>query len=71
MTNVDDIETDQWHRRGLSLHAVLHEVRHDVDGDWEDDGAVVLRRDAVQGLQVTKLRGKLLVLIENYLIGFD
>ena len=61
--------TDQWHRRGLSLHAVLHEVRHDVDRDGEDDGAVVLRRDAVQGLQVTKLRGKLLVLIENYSIG--
>ena len=48
-----------------------HDIGDDVNRDGEDDGAVVLRRDAVQGLQVTKLRGKLLVLIENYLIGFD
>ena len=46
-----------------------HKGGHDVDWHWEDDRAVVLCRDAVQGLQVTKLRGKLLVLIENYFIG--
>ena len=33
----------------------LHELAHDVDGDGEDDGAVVLRRDAVEGLQVSQL----------------
>ena len=33
----------------------LHEVGHDVYGDGEDDRAVVLGRDAVQGLQVPQL----------------
>ena len=33
-----------------------HEGGHDVDGHWEDDGAVVLRRDTVQGLQVPQLK---------------
>ena len=32
-----------------------HKGGHDVDWHWEDDRAVVLCRDAVQGLQVTKL----------------
>ena len=41
-TDLDHFDTDQWHCR-LSLHAGLHEVGHDVDGDREDDGAVVFR----------------------------
>ena len=34
----------------------LHEVVHDVHGHGEDDGRVVLRRDAVQRLQVAELQ---------------
>ena len=34
-----------------------HEVRHDVNGQGEDDGGVPLGRDAVQGLQVAQLQG--------------
>ena len=37
------------------LASWTHEVRHDVDGDGEDDRAVVLGRDAVQRLQVAEL----------------
>ena len=33
-----------------------HEAVDDVDGDREDDGGVVLRGDAVQGLEVTQLK---------------
>ena len=33
-----------------------HEVGHDVDGDREDDGGVVLGRDAVQGLEIPQLK---------------
>ena len=33
-----------------------HQLGDDVDGDREDDRAVVLRRDAVQRLQVAQLR---------------
>ena len=33
----------------------LHEVGHDVYGDGEDDRAVVLGGDAVQGLEVPQL----------------
>ena len=36
----------------------LHEVVHDVHGHGEDDGRVVLRRDAVQRLQVAELQRK-------------
>ena len=36
--------------------SVVDQMRHDVDGDGEDDGAVVLGRDAVQGLKVAQLR---------------
>ena len=36
--------------RGLSVHG--HQLRDDVDGDREHDCAVVLRRDAVQGLEI-------------------
>ena len=31
----------------------VHELGHDVDGDGEDDGAVVLSRDAVECLQIS------------------
>ena len=37
----------------LLMHG--HECGHDVDGDGEDDGAVVLGGDAVQGLEVPQL----------------
>ena len=40
-----------------------HEVGHDVDGDREDDGGVVLGRDAVQGLEIPQLKdGKMLII---------
>ena len=38
--------------------SVVDQMRHDVNGDGEDDGAVVLGRDAVQGLQVPQLGGE-------------
>ena len=38
--------------------AAVQEVSHDVHGHGEDDGRVVLRRDAVQRLQVAKLQGR-------------
>ena len=38
------------------LASRTHEVRHDVDGDGEDDCAVVLSCDAVQRLQVPQLK---------------
>ena len=38
------------------LASWTHEVRHDVDGDGEDDRAVVLCCDAVQRLQVPQLK---------------
>ena len=30
----------------------LHEAGHDVNGDGEDNGAIVLRRDPIQRLQI-------------------
>ena len=36
----------------------LHELGHNVDGDGEDDGGVVLGGDAVQGLQISQLEHK-------------
>ena len=49
-----------WSRCLKLLSCVLasrtHEVGHDVDGDREDDCAVVLRCDAVQRLQVPQLK---------------
>ena len=35
----------------LGRAAVLHEVRDEVDGQREDDGRVLLRRDRVEGLK--------------------
>ena len=32
-----------------------HQLRDDVDGDREHNGAVVLRRDAVQGLEIPSM----------------
>ena len=40
------------------LASRTHEVCHDVDGDGEDDRAVVLCCDAVQRLQVPQLERK-------------
>ena len=37
------------------LLEVTHQLVHDVYRDREDDGAVVLRGDAVEGLQVSEL----------------
>lgn len=34
-----------------------HEVSHDIYGQGEDDGGVLLRRNGVEGLQVAKLQG--------------
>lgn len=34
-----------------------HEVTHDVHGQWEDDGGVLLSCDGVESLQVAKLQG--------------
>ena len=33
----------------------VHKVGDDVNGDWEDDGGVMLGADAVQGLQIPEL----------------
>ena len=37
------------------LRLELHKVRENVDGDREDNGAVVLSSDSIQGLQVPEL----------------
>ena len=44
--------TYRWRRHWL---VAFHKAGHDVYGHREDDGAVVLCRDAVQGLQVAQL----------------
>ncbi len=41
---------------GLVGGGGLHEVVHEVHGHGEDDGGVVLRRDAVQRLEVPQLQ---------------
>ena len=33
--------------------AAAHQMREDVDGNGEDDGAVLLGRDVVEGLKVS------------------
>ena len=40
--------------RGLTSR-VVHQLRHDIDRDWEDDGAILLRRNIVESLQVAQL----------------
>ena len=41
-------------------HAVdvtnTHEAVDDVNGDWEDDGRVILSRDTVQCLKISELK---------------
>ena len=39
----------------IILLGIVHEVGDDVDRDREDDGGVVLGRDAIQGLQIPEL----------------
>ena len=34
-------------------------LRENIDGYWEDDGTVLLRRNIVEGLQVTQLQSKI------------
>ena len=41
----------------LGRAAVLHEVRDEVDGEREDDGGVLLRRDRVESLKRGKTEG--------------
>ena len=33
-----------------------HQLGDDVDGNWENNCAVVLRRDTVQGLKIAQLK---------------
>ena len=41
-----------------ALHFLfLHEAGHDVDGQREDDGGVLLSRDGVKSLKVAELEG--------------
>ena len=40
----------------LLLSIYLHEIGQDVDGHGEDDSAVVLSRNAVQGLEISQLK---------------
>ena len=44
------------HCTALLLHLPPDELGEKVDGDGEHDGAVALRRDAVEGLQVAQLQ---------------
>ena len=47
-----------------------HEGGHDIDWHGEDDGAVVLCRDAVQGLEVAELgKPKLLIHMFCFLVS--
>ena len=48
----------------------MHEVGEQVDGDREHDGGVVLRRDAVQGLQVPQLKQKITNIFNVEIIFF-
>ena len=45
-------------RRHLTVSCGSHEGGHDVYGNWEHDGAVVLSRDAVQSLEISQLQGR-------------
>ena len=40
----------------IILLGIVHEVRDNVNRDWEDDGGVVLGGDAVQRLQIPELK---------------
>ena len=54
---------------GILVLIELHEVAHDVYWNWKYNGAIVLRRDAVQCLQITKLKQKWLN-INNFCVTF-
>ena len=50
-----------WGRREkllLFLGAARHQVRHNINRDWEDDRAVIFCRNAVQGLEIAQLSRK-------------
>ena len=53
----------------------VHEVGHNVNGDGEDDGAVVLCCDAVESLEISQLGGEMVSYVEGGLgeadIGAD
>ena len=40
----------------IILLGIIHKVGDDVDGDREDDGGVMLGRNAVKGLQIPELQ---------------
>lgn len=46
------------HKEGSWGGSLPHEVRHDVHGQWEDDGGVLLCCDGVESLQVAQLQGR-------------
>ena len=52
--------TKKWHGSFVEIHLFLDNLGHDVDGDGEDDGGVVLGGDTVQGLQVPELQQSVL-----------
>ena len=56
--------TYRWRRHWL---VAFHKAGHDVYGHREDDGAVVLCRDAVQGLEVAQLKDKFLISSQVFL----
>ena len=37
------------------LTSTVHQLRYDIDRDGEDDGAILLRRNIVESLQVAQL----------------
>ena len=45
-------------KRSLNGGGRSHQLRYDVDGDREDDSAVVLGRDAVERLKIAQLKHK-------------
>lgn len=46
-----------WATLSVADQSLPHEVSHDIYGEGEDDGGVLLCRDGVEGLQVAKLQG--------------
>ena len=42
--------------RSPNIFSLIIDVLHPTYGHWEYDGAVVFRRNAIQGLQVTELK---------------
>ena len=59
----DDHEQTLWKLAPITLllHLPPDELGQKVDGDGEHDGAVALRRDVVEGLQVAQLRHETIV----------